>query len=280
MIAAPHGGAVRAFLFYRESAWPILFSRLLKPLIDDLQRKDRIAGFTVFLQSNRGDHIRLTLYLQGSEHLSGNILQEDLRQNIQTFFSSYPSPETPPASSNSYFFMDFPPNTLYFDLPDHGPQNRRASLPINTKPLAQEISRILLTGLATEGADDRYLTTIALYMEFALLRAMETNLPDGARGKPSAAGKQLIEGAFPDSRHIFLQLKKEVWADDNRLSWLKDWTRLCARLFTITSCMSPMEYTDFVSVELFRHFNIPSLLGAALHNELKNELLQFQIPAT
>jgi len=273
MIAEREATSIHAFLFYRESSWPILFNRLLKPFIDDLLHQDRIAGFTLFLQKIRGDHIRMTLHAREAGSLYANTLKEDLKKDVHRFFSCCPSVATPPPSSGAYFFMDFPPNTLYFDLPDHRPRIWETQLPVDTGPLAQEVSQILLAGLSAEDADDTDLTTIALYLELALLKAMEPQLPADPGNNPEVAGSQLIEKALPNSGYILPELKKEIWAaGSNRLTWLDNWMELCAGIFAKTPGLNATEYTDVLSAELFRHFNIPSRLGAALHHELQKNL--------
>jgi hypothetical protein len=273
MITTPDAGAIRAYLFYGESGWPTLFSSLLKPLIDHLQHQRRISGFALFLRKSRGDHIRMSLQPRKSDDAYRNMLKKDLKKIIDAFFSFHPSPMTPPPSPCGYFFMDFPPDSLYFDLPDRHPRLWEHGLPVDIRPLAQEISRILLAVLATEDADDTEQTDIALYLELALLKAMEPYLPKGLRSSPDSADSRMIERALPGSRHILSEMKKEIWApEDDRLSWLNNWMKLCVQVFAKTSGIGAIGYADLLSAALFRHFNIPGPLAMALHNELKNDL--------
>jgi len=273
MIATTHAAVIRVFLFYDETGWPTLFSRLLKPLIDRLQHEQRIEGFALFLQKSRGDHVRITINPRKSDDAYCNMLKKDLKNNIDAFFSSYPSAMTPSLSQVGYFFMDFPPNTFYFDLPDRHPQLWESRLPVDIRPLAQEISQILLAALATEDADDTEQTDIALYLELALLKAMESYLPKDSRSSPDTAESLMIERALPGSRRIISEMKREIWAaEDDHLSWLNNWMKLCSGAFAKASDINPIGYTDLLSAALFRHFNIPNLLATALHNELKNDL--------
>jgi hypothetical protein len=96
-------------VYYSSTGWQSLFKKCLGPLLRDMKADSPTNRFNLYFSGDQGDHIRLTM------HLQGNLQQKVFRYktSIQNFLDSHPSERVErPLPLTDSFFLDVPNNLV------------------------------------------------------------------------------------------------------------------------------------------------------------------------
>ena len=127
-----------ASIFYNQVAWHELLSGFISPYIQ--QNQNNILHWHLSLSTYRGEHISLVIEPNGEN--TG--LEEDFGKKAGAFLANFPSPMKVIKYPLDGLFMDYPNNTIEYNIEALSPPVDNQSL----LAVKQQLSEIMLQALA------------------------------------------------------------------------------------------------------------------------------------
>jgi len=165
--------------FYTRSHWEQL-AKKLTPALTHLERKKLVKTFNIIFGNERGDNISLVIYTVG-EHEKKET-QRYLSAHLGIFLKHYPSPDMPKSNVAATLFMNFPNNSIQYNLykNDIIPENKQSD---PTVEFFGDLAKLFLT-LLSKNIFKQWITepVIGLFiMQILLMKTFQFKLEESEK---------------------------------------------------------------------------------------------------
>lgn len=143
-------------IFYHHSNLSLLLSECLNPFLSKFHQIDSEACYLFLLGNIQGDHIKLSLKVDLPRALK---TVEEFQRQVNEFLTIHPSNIPPFKYPLNSFFMNFPTNTVQFNLYSHLWYLNKKN---DSSKFRFFISRSLVETLEKHGADKESIITFLL----------------------------------------------------------------------------------------------------------------------
>ncbi|MDN5286016.1 MAG: hypothetical protein JWR38_2290 [Mucilaginibacter sp.] len=166
-------------LFYSKSYWGAL-ARSVITAMNMLEKQKQIKAFNVIFGTERGDNISLVIYTAGVNEKKACL--DYLKPYFHEFFTKQPSPQNNSGLARTELFMNFPNNSIQFNLykNDFIPENQEPDLTVEH---FAGLSRLFLANLPKKSFRQWLSEPVTgLFISQALLlKAFEVDPDEGRR---------------------------------------------------------------------------------------------------
>jgi hypothetical protein len=228
-------------LFYHSSGWDKLLSLCLGPFLTEQQKSKMLSSFLIYLNTNRGDNIQLTL------HPKKESLVECLTMRVHTlcfnYFSTHPSAIVETSYLTNSIFMNFENNSIRYNIFRYGGLHYMSD-EINSR-VSKYMSRYIIEMLATEEIDFSRCFLFAFYLIVCLASAFTNEIKLSKKALKSLVFPRLWSGKetqinadnfteanytrlFEQNKTVFKDIINNCGTDGNgQMTWLAEWKTIC-----------------------------------------------------
>lgn len=239
MISSIYNPSFIVAIFYNQNQWHLLVNKCIKPILKQLKDKNQIAGFFLFTQKIKGDHIKLII----NPSKENKINFKAIKNKIEIFIKEHPSQVATNRGKIETFFMDFPNNSvLKLNL------NTQQYQGIDKMELRQEISKLIIIALAAEEICMESQLTFILYMQLGLIKSIfptveETinsihllnnfenisiEVKDDTDEINEAEFEKCFQNLFIENKDVLNEIINDIWNINTEATfWMADWIHYC-----------------------------------------------------
>jgi len=258
---------IHATIFFDARVWHVLICEFLVPFSRRMKNEGIIIDLISSLGRQRGDHINVTLIPMPGQL---NMLAGYFQNGIRDFIAANPSPVPTRSQPPFHFFMDFPNNSVHFDVfpvimiePSIlSPEEERATLIC--------INEVLLNVIATEEITFENLFTTVTYMTLTLVKMLEKkgNIPAvcqqliavyaGFQTPAAVTQLELIDWESTDNLDFINDMVSEIWISPaSAHSWLLPWKLIFVRMTTSHPKQSRETHFYYLTQILCKQLDLP-----------------------
>lgn len=202
---------IRVSVFYAESAYRQLIGDFLKPYVLEQRQAGNIKELFLSFSKDQGDHIRLAFECPAENR---DQFADDFHDRLEDYLAKNPSESTEEEYIRNGFFMNFPDNSIQYNL-------FRSSFTDDAGALQLLLSERILNVFAEEDFDDSSMLSFVLYVIMTFCNQWEEVYGDEVNTKISdllGAGPEAEQGnifaiyasLFNENKEMIVEMYEEV----------------------------------------------------------------------
>ncbi|MDN5285995.1 MAG: hypothetical protein JWR38_2269 [Mucilaginibacter sp.] len=156
---------IRISVFYANDSWQQFVSDFLRPFVSKHTQNGNIGAIYIALNNDQGDNIRFAFECNAADK---DQFGDELHIQLSNYLALKPSGQPPENYVGKDFFMNFPNNSIQYNLYEPDFTNN------DVKKLSSLISERIMKVLAEDGYGDSFTFTFLLYIIMTFYCAHET----------------------------------------------------------------------------------------------------------
>jgi hypothetical protein len=245
--------------FYNQKDWPHFIRHALQPYLETEKRKGHLERYHICLNQHRGDNIHLAFYVPVSLKV---VFLKDADRHFGAYFKACPSDGEQWKSTPYDIFMDFPNNTVQYNIYKLPAMMQEKHFPAMVETLRYAITEAYLQAYTSLLTTPPPVLFFSFQLHLLMLQSFNASLDktlealDGlilATKFNETSAKILTEQdqLFVNNKERLLQLLKDTWYNSNgKLPYEEYWTQTCTVIKT--QCPRFNDYIQATAVPIYQ----------------------------